>query len=159
MDQWYIVYNGKQIGPMQANQLPAYNVTANTLVWKDGMKEWQPAYNFPELMQIISQNSAQMPPTGNMACPPPQGGYYQQAACSDKNHTTAGILALLIGGLGIHYFYIGKTVAGLLTILLSFATCGLWGVVTLIQAIMMLTMTQEEFDRKYVYSTSSFPLF
>lgn len=38
-------------------------------------------------------------------------------------------------------------------------TCGLWGIVELIQGIMMLTMSQEEFDRKYVNSTSFMPLF
>lgn len=29
----------------------------------------------------------------------------------------------------------------------------------LAQGIMMLIMTQQEFDTKYVYSTSSFPIF
>lgn len=71
----------------------------------------------------------------------------------------AGILAILIGGLGIQYFYCGKVAGGLITILLSAVTCGLWSVLMLVQGILMLTMTQEEFDRKYVYSTSTLPLF
>ena len=36
---------------------------------------------------------------------------------------------------------------------------GLWGIITLIQGIMMLTMSQEEFEHKYVLSPSKFPIF
>lgn len=36
---------------------------------------------------------------------------------------------------------------------------GLWGILTLIQGVMMLTMTQADFERKYVLSSSTFPLF
>ncbi|MBP5562039.1 MAG: NINE protein [Muribaculaceae bacterium] len=92
----------------------------------------------------------------------PQYAYGQQSgnvAPSGKDHIVAGILCLLLGGLGIHYFYCGKAGAGVICLLLTFISCGIWGVLLLIQGIMMLTMSQEEFDRKYVYSTSSFPLF
>ena len=36
-----------------------------------------------------------------------------------KSRGIFALLAILIGGLGVQYFYIGKTTAGLLTILLS----------------------------------------
>ena len=78
---------------------------------------------------------------------------------SGKSKTTAGILGLLLGGLGVHYFYIGKPGGGLLCLLLTVVTCGLWGILTLVQCIMMLTMSQEEFDQKYVYTEKTFPLF
>ncbi len=78
---------------------------------------------------------------------------------SGKSKTTAGILGLLLGGLGVHYFYFGKPGGGLLCLLLTVVTCGLWGILTLVQCIMMLTMTQEEFDQKYVYTEKTFPLF
>lgn len=89
----------------------------------------------------------------------PNQQQYAYAAQSDKSKTTAGILALLLGGLGIHYFYVGKAAGGLICILLTLITCGLWWIVLLIQGFMMLSMTQEDFDRKYVYSQSTFPLF
>lgn len=38
--------------------------------------------------------------------------------------TIAGILAIVLGGLGIHYFYLGKTAAGIITIALSMCSCG-----------------------------------
>ena len=70
-----------------------------------------------------------------------------------------GVLAIVLGTLGVHYFYLGKIGGGIICLLLSIVTCGLWGIVTLIQGIMMLTMSQAEFERKYVLSTSTFPLF
>ena len=71
----------------------------------------------------------------------------------------AGLLAILLGGLGVHYFYLGKTGAGVLFLILGLLSCGLISVLTLIQGILMLLMTQEDFEKKYVYTQSSFPLF
>ncbi|MCC8038121.1 MAG: TM2 domain-containing protein [Bacteroidales bacterium] len=71
----------------------------------------------------------------------------------------AGVLAILLGGLGVQYFYLGKIGGGFITILLSLCTCGCWSILTLVQGILMLTMPNQEFERKYVYSNSVFPLF
>lgn len=76
-----------------------------------------------------------------------------------KDKVTAGLLAIFLGYLGIHYFYIGKTSAGLITILLSLCTCGAWSIITLIQGIVMLTMADEVFDAKYVSNDITFPVF
>ena len=74
-----------------------------------------------------------------------------------KSRVTAGILAILLGSLGVHQFYLGKTGLGIAllatTIVGSF--CFFIGpVVTqaigLIQGIMYLVATDEEFERKYV---------
>ena len=78
---------------------------------------------------------------------------------SGKSRGVAGLLAILLGGLGVHYFYLGKTGAGVLFLILGLLSCGLISVLTLIQGILMLLMTQEDFEKKYVYTQSSFPLF
>ena len=78
---------------------------------------------------------------------------------SSKDRMTTALLALFLGTLGIHYFYLGKSTAGILTIVISLCTCGIWGVLILIQAIIMLTMTDEEFEDKYVNTDKTFPLF
>lgn len=102
--------------------------------------------------------------------PPPYDGYQGQPYYSNndafspagpegKSRGVAGLLAILVGTLGVQYFYLGKVGGGLLTILLSFVTCGLWGIVVFIQGILMLCMTNEEFEHKYVQNPSSFPLF
>ena len=76
-----------------------------------------------------------------------------------KSRGIFALLAIFIGGLGVQYFYIGKTTAGLLTILLSVVTCGFWSLLTLIQGIILLCSDNYYFDRKFVYSNSALPLF
>ncbi|MDE6416265.1 MAG: TM2 domain-containing protein [Duncaniella sp.] len=78
---------------------------------------------------------------------------------SGKSRGVAALLAIFLGGLGVQYFYLGKTTAGLLTILITVCTCGAWELLTLIQGILMLCMDNRSFLQKYVYTTSSFPLF
>lgn len=82
------------------------------------------------------------------------------SGASGKSRGVCALLAILLGGLGIQYFYVGKTTAGILCIILTIVTCGLWEIVTLIQGIIMLaSMTNRQFEDKYVYSNSTFPIF
>lgn len=70
------------------------------------------------------------------------------ASSSDKDRVTAGILALLLGGLGAHKFYLGETGLGLLY--LCFSWTFIPAIVGFIEGILYLTKTDEEFQRKYV---------
>ena len=70
-----------------------------------------------------------------------------------KNKVVAGILALLLGGFGVHHFYLGSVLSGVVTILAVFGTCGLGGILPLIEGIMLLVMNDADFDRKYNYRT------
>ena len=82
---------------------------------------------------------------------------------SGKSRGIAGLLALLMGAFGLHYFYIGKTTAGILFLLVSLLSCGVLGTVTwvisVIQAVLFFTSTQQEFEQRWVYSPSNIPLF
>ena len=70
------------------------------------------------------------------------------------------LLALVAGSIGLHYFYINKVTAAILTIVLTIVTCGCWASIPILQGIIILwNHTNEEFDRKFVASNSSFPLF
>ena len=70
------------------------------------------------------------------------------------------LLALVAGSIGLHYFYINKVTAAILTIVLTIVTCGCWAIISILQGIIILwNHTNEEFDRKFVASNSSFPLF
>lgn len=163
MAQWYILYNGQQVGPMEEEQLVNYDLNPNSQVWCEGMPQWVAAFTIPALMTLINDNRMRMGQTAPQqpGCPPMAPGYIQNSYVSNtgKDKTAAGILAILLGGFGAQYFYIGKIGGAFLTILLCFVTCGLWSILMFVQGIMMLTMSQEEFDRKYVNSNSTLPLF
>lgn len=76
---------------------------------------------------------------------------------SGKSRGVAGLLAILVGALGIHYFYVGKTTMGLIFLFCSIISCGILAALTslcgIVQGIVMLTMTEEDFENHYVYST------
>lgn len=112
------------------------------------MPAWVAVYTLPELMSMLPQNTPH----------PGSGPIYPQSQYP-KSKTTAGVLAILLGGLGIHYFYCGKVGAGFITILLAIVTFGVWNILTLVQGIMMLSMTDQQFNDKYVNNPSFFPLF
>jgi TM2 domain-containing membrane protein YozV len=70
------------------------------------------------------------------------------------------LLALIGGSIGLHYFYANKVGAAVLTIILVMITCGVWAIIPVIQGIIALwTMTNEEFDRKFIATNSFFPMF
>ncbi len=77
-----------------------------------------------------------------------------------KNKTTAGIFALFFGPLGIHRFYLGERKLGrfyaIATAILFVASINIggpivmiMGVVSFIDAILLLSMDREEFNEKY----------
>lgn len=108
---------------------------------------------------------------GQQQTPPQYGfGQYQQqpypqqvgvfdCGPSGKSRGVAALLAFFLGGFGAHYFYLNKISGGFICILLCLVTCGLWSVIILIQAIMLLCMSSEEFEAKYVNTPSGFPIF
>lgn len=120
-------------------------------------------------------NTIQPPMQNQNYCNNNQYGEYQQGygcaydydarnnafdSCPEgKSRGIAALLAIFLGGFGIQYFYLGKTAAGIITILLTLVTCGLWEVITMIQGIVLLFMDNARFRQKYVLSNSTFPLF
>ena len=82
-------------------------------------------------------------------------------ASSGKSKTTAGLLGIFLGHLGIHKFYLGFTGPGLVFLLIN--TVGwtvswmlLWiphiivGIIAFIEGIIYLTKSDEEFEQIYV---------
>ncbi len=82
---------------------------------------------------------------------------------SGKSRGIAGRLALFLGCVGLHYFYLNKTNAGVVFLIASLLSCGVLAVVTqivsIIQAVLFFTSTQEEFELKWVNTPNNFPLF
>jgi TM2 domain-containing membrane protein YozV len=66
----------------------------------------------------------------------------------------AGILAILVGSLGVHKFVLGYTTEGVIMLLVTVLTCGIAGVVMsvvgIVEGIMYLTKSDEDFVRTYI---------
>jgi TM2 domain-containing membrane protein YozV len=66
----------------------------------------------------------------------------------------AGILGILIGGLGIHKFVLGYKTEGLIMLLGTLLSCGIaaivFGPIGLIEGILYLVKSDEEFVKTYI---------
>jgi TM2 domain-containing membrane protein YozV len=138
--------NGQQYGPVSVEEIRRWiaenRVNAQTLVQTEGPPGWKPLGSLPE---FASELKAVPPP---IAPPPPA------IASRASNKIPAGVCGILLGSLGIHQFILGYTGAGLVLLLLTVLTCGLAGMVThiigLIEGIIYLCKSDEEFVRTYV---------
>lgn len=81
----------------------------------------------------------------------PECGVRQQSSSGgsgSKDRVTAGILALLLGGIGAHKFYLGETGLGILYLCFSWTLIP--ALIGFIEGILYLTKSDEEFQRAYV---------
>jgi len=62
----------------------------------------------------------------------------------------AGILGILLGTFAVHKFYLGNTKTGIIQLVISVVTCGAGGLIGVIEGIIYLTKSDEEFVATYV---------
>ena len=69
-----------------------------------------------------------------------------------KSRVTAGVLGILLGTLGVHKFYLGYVGTGIIHLVLTvlIITAPISSVVGLIEGILYLTKTDEDFHNTYV---------
>jgi TM2 domain-containing membrane protein YozV len=82
----------------------------------------------------------------------PQQPWYPQGAhpVPKYNRVTLGVVAILVGWLGIHKFMLGQTTAGIIMLLISLFTCGMVSsVIGLVEGILYLTKSDAEFYQTY----------
>lgn len=69
----------------------------------------------------------------------------------------AGLLAIFLGSLGVHKFVLGYNTAGLIMVLVTVLTCGVagfvMGVIGIIEGIIYLTKTPQEFESTYLQNS------
>lgn len=74
-------------------------------------------------------------------------------AQQENKKIIAGVFAILLGALGIHKFILGYQKEGLIMLLVSILTCGIgagfMGIIGLVEGIVYLTKTDEEFYQIY----------
>jgi TM2 domain-containing membrane protein YozV len=63
---------------------------------------------------------------------------------------TAGICGILLGGFGVHKFILGYSTEGIIQIVITLVTCGAGSIIGLIEGIIYLTKSDEEFVQTYI---------
>ena len=144
--------DGQQYGPISIDQMRRWSlegrVNAQTLVQVEGAQEWKPLSSVPEL-------------AAELKAPPPisaAGSSMSMSASSGNprasNKIAAGVCGILLGSLGVHKFILGYTGAGLIMLLVTLLTCflasPLMHIIGLIEGIIYLTKSDDEFVRLYV---------
>ena len=143
--------DGQPYGPVSAEQVRRWmaenRVNAQTLIQPEGAQDWKAVSSFPEFAADLKP----VPPLVNV---PPLGAPPSAVAARASNKVAAGICGILLGSLGIHKFILGYSGAGLIMLLVTLLTCGLASpvmhLIGLIEGIIYLTKSDEEFVRLYV---------
>jgi TM2 domain-containing membrane protein YozV len=71
------------------------------------------------------------------------------SAPQENKKVIAGILAILLGGFGVHKFVMGYTKEGIIQIIITLVTCGIGSLIGLVEGIIYLTKSDEEFMETY----------
>ena len=169
MSTYFIADGTVQRGPFPIPELPAHGLRPDTLVWKEGMAQWQRADEVEELAMagVLTSLPPPMPPGPvpyagpypaqapvPYAGPMPYPGAARPYNPADSNRVAAGVCGILLGGLGVHKFILGMTGPGLIMLLVTVLTCGWGGIVMgtigMIEGIIYLTKTDEQFYYEYV---------
>lgn len=120
---------------------------ANAQAYQQSQGPWQAnqAYSQPYTQQPYGQ-SYQQP--------------YAQASSCSKDHVAAGLLAIFLGSLGIHKFYLGYNTPGFIMLAVSVVgsifSLGLAGlamvVISIVEGVLYLSKSQTEFEQIYVFN-------
>lgn len=178
--KWYYVDDQRQIGPLSLSELQELNrngrLPPHCLVWKEGLPDWLPIEEVPEVTLSASRTNStapQTPPSGSLhriclrcGTQDSSGGNFcsqcgnrlgqpQHAHRPDqllpqgdrKDRLVAALLALLLGGLGIHHFYLGNPILGIIYLL--FCWTFIPAIVSLIEGIVFLCTSPASFDARY----------
>jgi len=81
-----------------------------------------------------------------------ENGNVVPKSIEESKRVLAGVLAILLGSLGIHKFVLGYTKAGIIQIIISIVSCGILTIIPFIEGIIYLTKSDEEFV--YMYQTN-----
>ncbi len=108
--------------------------------WLASDGQWYPPTSVPG--PVAAPIPSPIPsPAGAPVAPGYPGGYVPGVPMP-KSRTTAGILGILLGGFGVHRFYLGYTSIGVLQIFVTLLTCGVGSVWGLVEGILILVKNE-----------------
>jgi TM2 domain-containing membrane protein YozV len=172
---YYVAEGTTQRGPLNEQELAGVGLRADSLVWHEGMPQWLPASQVPELLpflggqpqaQPVAGQPVQGDPTSPFVAPSYAtlyGSYLTPSDIAGKK-IAAGICGIIIGTFGVHKFIVGLNggavtmlVTSLSCIVLGFFTCGLtfmvlpiMHIIGLVEGIIYLTKSDAEFYQIYM---------
>jgi len=169
--QWHYTVGEEQYGPITLLELrklvASGEVLGTDLVWREGMPDWTAAGDVSEIKNSNNSGSDRavrnsvgtnqafcfacgMPIDIRAELCPGCGVRQPHQAGTGKSRTTTGVLALCVGGLGIHRFYLGGGVNVFLGII-YFVFC--WtlipAIIAFFEGIYFLCMSDATFAAKY----------
>ncbi|NBB95418.1 MAG: DUF4339 domain-containing protein [Planctomycetes bacterium] len=93
MSQWHCIVQGQQYGPVSEEDFRNWviqgRLTANDMVWTEGMAAWQPASQVPALASVLS------------SAPPPMQSFNREQAPGAVVALVCGIAGLMFGCVGV----------------------------------------------------------
>jgi TM2 domain-containing membrane protein YozV len=163
--EWYYIGHYGQLGPLTREQIEELVeggvVSRETYVWHSGMSDWRPAGTVMDLEDAFRKADPYVapPPPPPPSGPPVFAGPAQMAEApstryhspqwspttftghhlayrSDKSRVLAGILQLLLPGVG--RMYLGYAAYGVLQLVLAFCTFGLFWLWSFIDGLVIL---------------------
>ena len=78
-----------------------------------------------------------------------EGAMIMASEEAKQKKLVAAILAILLGWLGLHKFYLGYVIAGIIQLVLTFLL-GIGGIIGLIEGIIYLVKSDDEFESVYI---------
>ncbi|MCQ2233858.1 MAG: TM2 domain-containing protein [Paludibacteraceae bacterium] len=93
--------------------------------------------------QFVSQPTFQQPSQSQ----PTFQSAFDSKTSNGKSRTTAAILGILLGGFGVHHFYLGNLWKGILYLL--FCWTYIPAIIGFVEGIIYLTKSDEEFANNY----------
>lgn len=150
--KFFVAQGQRQLGPFEPHELAAQGLDPQTLVWREGMAQWQPAASVPDLRHLFGGS---VPPPPPVQPQPYYGGgmEYDQSSANTRK-IAAGICGILLGAFGVHKFIIGATIPGVIMLLVTLLTFGfggiVMGVIGIVEGIIYLLKTDQEFYQLYM---------
>lgn len=173
MAKWYLIDKGEKVGPITKKELKSYNPTGDTLVFAEGMVDFQPLSTVDELKDLLNNMEKEIEQKEEKLESKVDSKLNQVFGVDNPNIKNKNLTAVfcLLGGLhGLHYAYLGKEKATLyclaaviicvllfwlfIPILLLLLLCAF----NFVCAIMIFIMSKEKFEEKFVNSPKTFPL-
>ena len=115
MASYYIVENNQQSGPFSYEQLASMGISASTEIWTEGMSNWTPAGDVPELQSIINNQSQSY--SGGYQSGYDAGGYYPMPPDNKSKAVTELVVAIVTSFCCLNVLSIGGIIFGILGIM------------------------------------------